>query len=45
MKIARRLRDESAQSMILTLVCMTCLLGFVEFAADVGTLFYAKRNL
>jgi hypothetical protein len=24
---------------------MTCLLGFVGFAADVGTLFYAKRNL
>jgi hypothetical protein len=31
--------------MILTLLCLTCLLGFVGFAADVGTLFYAKRNL
>ena len=31
--------------MILTLLCMTCLLGFVAFAADVGTLLHAKRNL
>lgn len=31
--------------MILTLLCMTCLLGFVAFAADIGTLLHAKRNL
>ncbi len=45
MKLARKLRDESGQAMVLTLLCMTCLLGFVGLAADVGTLFYAKRNL
>jgi hypothetical protein len=45
MKLARLLKDESGQAMILTLLCLTCLLGFVGFAADVGTLFYAKRNL
>ena len=45
MKIVRKLRDESGQAMVLTLLCMTCLLGLVGFATDVGTLFYAKRNL
>ena len=45
MKLLRKLKDESGQVMLLTLLCMTCLLGFVGFAADVGTLFYAKRNL
>ena len=45
MTFGRRLKDESGQAMILTLLCMTCLLGMVGFAADVGTLFYAKRNL
>lgn len=45
MTFVERLRDESGQAMILTLLCMTCLLGMVGFAADVGTLFYAKRNL
>jgi Flp pilus assembly protein TadG len=45
MKLLRKLKDESGQAMLLTLLCMTCLLGFVGFAADVGTLFYAKRNL
>ncbi len=45
MKLAAKLKDESGQAMVLTLLCMTCLLGFVGFAADVGTLFHAKRNL
>lgn len=45
MKFARKLKDESGQAMILTLLCMTCLLGFVALAADVGTLLHAKRNL
>jgi Putative Flp pilus-assembly TadE/G-like len=43
--IARRLRDESGQAMIVTLLCLTCLLGMVAMAADVGTLFYSRRNL
>lgn len=45
MTFAERLKDERGQAMIVTLLCMTCLLGLVGFAADVGTLFYAKRNL
>lgn len=45
MKFARKIQDESGQAMILTLLCMTCLLGFVGFAADIGTLLRAKRNL
>jgi Flp pilus assembly protein TadG len=45
MKLASKLKEESGQAMVLTLLCMICLLGFVGFAADVGTLFHAKRNL
>ncbi|HVC91368.1 MAG TPA: pilus assembly protein TadG-related protein, partial [Acidobacteriaceae bacterium] len=45
MKFARKLKDESGQATIITLLCMTCLLGFVGFAADVGTLLRAKRNM
>ncbi|MGB8477541.1 MAG: pilus assembly protein TadG-related protein [Acidobacteriaceae bacterium] len=45
MKFARKLKDESGQAMILTLLSMTVLLGVVGFAADVGTLLRAKRNL
>ena len=45
MKFARKLKDESGQATIVTLLCMTCLLGFVGFAADVGTLLRAKRNM
>ena len=45
MKMLKRIKDESGQAMVLTLLCMTCLLGFVGFAADVGTLLHAKRNL
>lgn len=40
-----RLRDESGQAVIFTLLCMTVLLGFVAFAVDVGMLFRAKRNM
>lgn len=39
------LKDESGQAMILTLLCMTILLGFVGFAADVGVMFHTKRNM
>lgn len=45
MKFVRKIKDESGQAMILTLLCMTCLLGFVGFAVDIGTLLRAKRNL
>ncbi len=39
------LKDESGQTMILTLLCMTILLGFVGFAADIGVMFHTKRNM
>ncbi len=45
MSFLGRLKDESGQATIMILLSMTALLGFVGFAADVGTLFYAKRNL
>ncbi len=37
--------DESGQVLIMTALSMTILLGFTALAADVGVLFYAKRNL
>jgi Flp pilus assembly protein TadG len=39
------LSDERGQATIFTLLSMTVLLGLVGFAADVGILFHAKRNL
>ncbi len=39
------LKDDSGQAMILTLLCMTILLGFVGFAADIGIMFRTKRNM
>jgi Flp pilus assembly protein TadG len=45
MKFMKMAKDESGQAMILTLLSMTVLLGMVGFAADVGTLLRAKRNL
>ena len=39
------LKDESGQVVIFTVLCMTVLLGLVAFAADVGTLLYAKRTI
>ena len=45
MKIVKKIKDDSGQAMILTLLSLTVLLGFVGFAADIGTLLHAKRNL
>lgn len=39
----KRLDDDSGQVAIVTVLCMTCLLGFVAFAVDVGLLLRAKR--
>src|ERR1700735_495423 len=39
------LRDESGQVMILTVLCVTCLLGFVAMAVDVGIMLRTKRVL
>src|SRR6478752_5405869 len=41
----KRMRDESGQALILVALCLTCILGFVGFATDVGVLLHAKRNL
>src|ERR1044072_3829426 len=41
----RRMRGESGQTVILVALCLTCILGFVGFATDVGVLLHAKRNL
>lgn len=38
-------RDESGQVMVLTVLCMTCFIGFLALAIDVGLVFRAKRNM
>jgi hypothetical protein len=40
----KRLKDEeSGQALIITVLCMTCLFGFVALAADVGLMLREKR--
>jgi Flp pilus assembly protein TadG len=41
----KRMRDESGQAAILAVLGLTCILGFVGLATDVGVLLHAKRNL
>ncbi len=41
--ITKRLVDESGQALVITALCMTCLLGFVAIAADVGIMLREKR--
>jgi Flp pilus assembly protein TadG len=41
----RFLREENGQTLFLTAICMTVLLGFMALALDVGTLFRAKRRM
>jgi hypothetical protein len=41
----KRMRDESGQVAIMAALSLTCILGFVGFATDVGVLLHAKRNL
>ena len=36
---------ENGQTLILTALCMACLLGFMAFSVDVGMLFNTKRKL
>jgi len=40
-----RFRNEEGQVMVFTLLCMTCLLGFVALATDVGVMLKAKRTI
>jgi hypothetical protein len=41
--VMKRLADESGQAMVITVLCMTCLLGFAALAADVGIMMREKR--
>src|SRR5258708_6198374 len=41
----RFLKDEDGQTLVLTALCMTALLGFMALALDVGVLFRARRNM
>lgn len=43
MRVMRRLKDESGQVMVVTILSMSLLIGFLALAVDVGTLFRAKR--
>lgn len=38
-----KLRDENGQALIITVLCMTCLLGFTALATDVGVMLREKR--
>ncbi len=39
------LRNENGQTLVLTALCMTAMLGFMALALDVGLLFRARRNM
>jgi Flp pilus assembly protein TadG len=39
------LRNESGQVLVLSALSMTCLLGLLAFATDVGTLLYERREM
>jgi Flp pilus assembly protein TadG len=41
----KRLNGESGQALIVSALCMTCLIGFVALAADVGIMLRDKRLL
>src|SRR3954464_11343120 len=38
-------RNQDGQTLVLTALCMTCLMGFMALAIDVGLLFNARRKL
>jgi len=44
-RLGKKLRNESGQALIITIMCLTVLLGFVGFAVDLGYMFYVKREL
>ena len=39
------LRDENGQTLVLTALCMTAMLGFMALALDVGLLFRERRSM
>lgn len=44
-RLGKKLRNESGQALIITIICLMVLLGFVGFAVDLGYMFYIKRQL
>ena len=38
-------RDEKGQTLVLTALCMTCFMGFLALAIDMGLVFRTQRNL
>ena len=41
--VLKRLTDEGGQALVMSALCMTCLIGFVALATDVGVLLREKR--
>src|SRR5258708_17015297 len=41
----KMLRDDKGQTLVLTALCMSVMLGFMALALDVGVLFHARRSL
>jgi len=41
----RWFRDQNGQTLVLTALCMTCFMGFMALAVDVGLLFNTRRKL
>lgn len=41
----RVLREQDGQTLVLTALCMTCFMGFMALAVDVGLLFNTRRKL
>jgi hypothetical protein len=41
----RILRDEEGQTLVMTALCATVLIGFTGLALDIGVAYHAKRNL
>jgi Flp pilus assembly protein TadG len=41
--VMKRLKDESGQSLVLAALAMTCLMGFVALAVDIGMMLHEKR--
>jgi hypothetical protein len=41
--VMNRLKDETGQSLVIAALAMTCLMGFVALAADVGVMFRERR--
>jgi Flp pilus assembly protein TadG len=41
--VMKRLKDESGQSLILAALAMTCVMGFVALAVDIGMMLHEKR--